>query len=147
MKFLGHPIHVLLIHFPTALLPMDTVLGFFGYYTQDEMFAKAGFYCLAAGVMMGYLAMIPGLTDLLKLANAKSPAVSTAFLHALINGSLILVFSVFAYKGWKAYPLTSIPSMTMLIAKSILIIILFVGNFLGGKLIYNYRVGIKENNG
>ena len=147
MKFLGHPIHVLLIHFPTALLPMDTVLGFLGYYTQDEMFAKAGFYCLVAGVLMGYLAMIPGLADLLKLANKKSPAVNTAFLHGLINGSLILVFTVLAYKEWKTYPLISIPSMSILIVKSILIITLFVGNFFGGKLIYNYRVGLKENNG
>jgi hypothetical protein len=37
--------------------------------------------------------------------------------------------------------------MSMLVAKSVLVITLFVGNFLGGKLIYTYHVGINERNG
>ncbi|HYC29297.1 MAG TPA: DUF2231 domain-containing protein [Chitinophagaceae bacterium] len=147
MKFLGHPIHVLLIHFPTALLPMDVVLGFLSYYKQETVFAQAGFYCLVAGVLAGYFAMITGLVDLVKIANRKSPALNSAFLHGIINGSLILIFTVFAYKGWKVYPQINLPSMTILMVKSILIIVLFVGNYIGGKLIYTYRVGIKEENG
>jgi uncharacterized membrane protein len=147
MKFFGHPIHALLIHFPTALLPMDAALAFFSYYEQEPMFARAGFYCLVAGVAMGYLAIITGLIDLLIIAKEKSPALNSAFIHGMINGSLILVYTVFVYKGWKAYPLIELPSVTMLFVKGILIIILFVGNFLGGKLIYTYRVGIKAENG
>jgi len=147
MKFFGHPIHALLIHFPTALLPMDAALQFIGYNQNEPMFAKAAFYCMVAGVLIGYLAMITGLIDLLKISDRKSPAFGSALIHGFINGSLILVYTVFVYKGWKGHPQIGLPAMTVLFVKAVLIITLFVGNFLGGKLIYTYHVGIKEENG
>ncbi len=149
MKFFGHPIHALLIHFPTALLPMDAALSFFSYYQHESLFAKAGYYCLIGAVLTGYIAMLTGLIDLLKIPRQNKAAIASAFIHGLINGSLILIYTVFVYKGWQLYPNISTPSITMLFVKSILIIILFVGNFLGGKLIYTYHIGINppEQNG
>jgi uncharacterized membrane protein len=149
VKFLGHPIHALLIHFPTALLPMDAALAFFSYYQNETIFAKAGFYCLIAGVLTGWLAMFTGVIDLLRIPKQKKAAIGNGFTHGIINGSLIMIYSVLVYKGWQLYPNISVPSTTMLITKAILVVTLFAGNFLGGKLIYKHHIGIdiKEQNG
>lgn len=101
---------------------------------------------MIAAVLTGWLAMITGLIDLLNISKQKNPAVGSAFIHGLINGSLILVYTVLAYKGWKTYPLIGVPTMSILLVKSILVVALFVGNFLGGRLIYTYHVGINKDN-
>jgi len=41
MKFAGHPIHTMIIHFPTALLPMDLVLSLLGFYYHQASFTSA----------------------------------------------------------------------------------------------------------
>ena len=72
MKIFGHPLHMMLIHFPTALLPMDFLLSFFAYYNKDSSFLTAAFYCLAGGVLAGGLAIITGLIDLLLIQKIKN---------------------------------------------------------------------------
>ena len=44
MKLLGHPVHPLLIHFPTALLPMDLALSGIAFYKNEVAFSMAGLY-------------------------------------------------------------------------------------------------------
>jgi uncharacterized membrane protein len=36
------------------------------------------------------------------------------------------------------------PYMSILIAKAVLVVILFVGNYLGGKLILQHHIGVKN---
>ena len=75
MKVLGHPLHMMLIHFPTALLPMDVLLSFFAYYNNDNSFLPAAFYCVVAGVLVGAAAIITGIIDVLLIKKDKKPAV------------------------------------------------------------------------
>src|SRR5215212_5989002 len=109
MKFLGHPIHIMLIHFPTALLPMDLVLSFLFYQTGNASFGSAAFYCLLGGIGTGLLAIITGFIDLVMIKN-NTAAISAAFVHGGINTTALLVFSIFAYKGWLLYPLIPTPA-------------------------------------
>jgi len=53
------------------------------------------------------------------------------------------VYSVFAYKAWQSYPQVPAPTLVSLLLKSLLVFCLLIGNFLGGKLIYQHHVGIK----
>jgi uncharacterized membrane protein len=141
MKIFRHPLHVMLIHFPTALLPMDLVLSYLFYRTGNENFGAAAFYCLIAGVALGLLAGITGLIDLITIKD--KTAMAAALVHGGINLTAILVFSVFAYKGWKQYPELPPPTIAVLTVKFITVIFILVGNYLGGRLIFKHHIAIE----
>ena len=147
MKIFGHPLHMMLIHFPTALLPMDVFLSFFAYYNKDSSFLPAAFYCLAGGVLIGGLAIITGLIDLVLIPKDNKPALGTALIHGFMNAMIVLFFGIFAYRAWQLYPQMTMPQMSTLIIKAILLIVLFIGNYLGGKLILHHHVGVKNIGG
>jgi len=144
MKFFKHPLHVMLIHFPTALLPMDLVLSYLFYTTGNESYGSAAYYCLLGGVGLGLLSGITGLIDLVMIKN--KTAMGAALVHGGINLTAILVFSVFAYKGWKAYPQILTPTMTVIIVKLLTVLFMLIGNYLGGRLILKHHIAI-ENHG
>lgn len=131
----------MLIHFPTALLPMDLVLSYLFYRTGNESFGTAAFYCLIGGVGLGLLAGITGFIDLVMIKD--KTAMAAALVHGGINLTAILVFSVFAYKSWNLYPQVQLPTLTVLIVKLVTVIFIFVGNFLGGKLIFKHHIAIE----
>jgi len=135
---------MMLIHFPTALLPMDVLLSFFAYYNKSSLFSPAAFYCLIAGVLTGGVAIITGIIDLLFIKREKKQAIATAVIHGFTNTIVLLFFGVFAYRGWQHYPEMNMPSTATLVIKAILIIILFAGNYLGGKLILQHHIGVKN---
>ena len=141
MKLFGHPVHPLLIHFPTAFFPMDLFLSGMQYYRQESSFGMAGFYCLAGGVILGLLAMVTGLLDFLKIPRDDKKAFALGLYHGFLNGTIILIFAVLAFKEWQSYPEIQ-TSMGSLIVKGILVLTLFAGNYLGGKLIYEHHIGI-----
>lgn len=142
MKILKHPLHVMLIHFPTALLPMDLILSFLFYKTGNESFGSAAFYCLIGGIAFGWLSGLTGLIDLILIK--EKTALSAALVHGGINLAVILVFSVFAYKSWNLYPQLPVPALTVLLIKLIMVITLLVGNYLGGRLIFKHHIGIEK---
>jgi uncharacterized membrane protein len=144
MKILGHPIHVMLIHFPTALLPADLILSFLFYRTGNISFGSAAFFCLIGGVGLGWLAAVTGLIDLALIRN-NAPATNAAFLHGGINAVSLIAFSLFAYKGWKLYPAVQEPSALILGTKLFFVLFLLAGNYLGGRLIFKHHIGIESN--
>lgn len=142
MKFFGHPLHVMVIHFPVGLLPMDLLLSFLGYYFGNASFLAAACYSLIGGVATGYVALVTGLLDLAAIPKKENQAIGAGLQHGFVNGLVILVYSIFAYKAWHALPHFEQPSLPMLLLKLLLVLSLFVGNFLGGNLIYKHRVGL-----
>ncbi len=138
--------HPLLVHFPTALLPMELVLSAIGYFRNDPSFAMAGFYCLLGGVLLGAAAIVTGLVELITLPRTDKKALAAGIYHGFLNGTVILVFAVLAYRGWEAYPGALETSMGALVFKTVLILTLFFGNYLGGELVYKYFVGINFKN-
>lgn len=144
MKILGHPLHMMLIHFPTALLPMDALFSFFAYYNRDSSFLLPAYYCLLAGVIAGALALVTGVIDLLLIKKDNKPAIGIALIHGFVNGTVLIFYGILAYKGWQLFPQLNMPLLSVLILKSGLLIVLFAGNYLGGKLVLQYHIGAKN---
>ena len=144
MKIFGHPIHSMLIHFPTALLPMDLLLSFLAYKNGTTNFVHAAFYCLAVGVLSGYLAMLTGLIDLIRIPKTNKPALGNGLMHGFVNFTVICVYSILAYKQYKTYPSIEELSTATLILKGILVAVLLIGNYLGGTLVYKYLIGTHQ---
>jgi uncharacterized membrane protein len=144
MKIFGHPVHSMLVHFPSALLPMELVLSWTGYLQNSNPFYFAAYCCLLGGVITGLPTMVTGLIDLLSISSEEKKAKANGFLHGFLNGTVILIYLVFAWKAWPNFPDQLSTTMALLLVKTFLIITLFVGNFLGGKMIYHYHTGIEK---
>jgi uncharacterized membrane protein len=117
----------------------------FSYYKQDPSFSLAGLYCLSGGVLFGFAAIITGIAELIQIPGSNKPAMATGIIHGSVNCIIILVFGIIAYKTWLGYPLGTAQTLNWIILKAILVLALFVGNYLGGKLIYKYHIGINLN--
>ena len=134
--------HIILIHFPSALLPMECVCYALYYFRHNFTFGYAAFYSMTGGVLIGWMAAVTGLLDLAKISQEKSRALNTALAHGTINVTVLIVYSIFLYKAWKQPE--AAPTLTALIVKSILIVMLFTGNFLGGNLLLKHKVGVEN---
>lgn len=142
MKLFGHPVHMMFVHFPAALLPMELVCYSIYYFNHDTSFAMTSFYAMAGGVSIGWLSVITGMLDLGKISPDKSEAQTRVFVHGVLQTSVLIAYSVFLYTAWKRYPAAEEPATLLLTGKVILIMIMLAGNYLGGNLILRYKIGI-----
>lgn len=134
----------MLIHFPSALLPMDLVCSLLGYYTHNSSFTDASFFAMAGAVVFGGLAIITGTFDLIGLVDNKPMALKKALVHGGINATVIIAYSILAFRAWKEFPLLTQDGVGVLIFKACLITFMIVGNYLGGSLILKHRVGLEN---
>ncbi len=142
MKLLGHPIHIMLIHFPSALFPMDFMCSLLAFYIGDIYLTYTSFYCMMAGVVFGGMAVVTGTLDLAGVAANKPKAIKKALIHGGINVSVVIAYSLLAFIAFNKYPLIVQDDGIKLILKGALITFMIVGNYLGGSLILKDKVGI-----
>jgi len=133
----------MLIHFPVALLPMDAVLSWLHYWHASVSLGQAAYYAALGGVVTGFVAILSGVLDLLTIPGTNRNTRAEAIIHGLLNGSVVLIYAGLLYKASAQYPDLSSPAMAVLILKTILIITLFGGNYLGGRLVYKHGVGME----
>ncbi|MGZ3864582.1 MAG: DUF2231 domain-containing protein [Bacteroidia bacterium] len=140
MKIFGHPLHIMLIHFPSALFPMDLLCALIGYGTDMKLFADASFCCLMGGSVFGLLALVAGTFDLLAIAQKKPSSMKAAIIHGGINSVVILFYCVIAYIAFKKYPVVDRSEVPVMILKTVLILVMIFGNYLGANLILKDKV-------
>lgn len=145
MKILGHPVHMMLIHFPSALLPMDLICSVLGYYTGMTTFVEAGFFAMTGGVTLGILAIVTGAFDLIAVAEDKPLALKTALIHGGINTAVIMGYSILAFRAYREFPDLVPDVVSLLIVKGCLVLFMLAGNYFGGSLILKYRVGMHND--
>ncbi len=144
MKLFGHPVHIMLIHFPSALFPMDLVCAFMAYYTGASSWQYGSLYAMAGGVLLGWLAAFSGMADLGAVAKNKPPSVKKALIHGGINTAVIICYTLFTIIAFKKYPLPVKTDGLQLVLKSIFVVLMTVGNFMGGDLVLKDKV-LDEN--
>ena len=136
----GHPIHPLLVPFPIAFLvgALATDLTFWG--TAGAFWARASAWLIGAGLVMGALAAIVGLTDFLTIPRARG---STGWAHFLGN-AVALVVSLINLLLRIGDPAAAILP-TGLILSVVTVCVLLVTGWLGGELAYRYKIGVIED--
>jgi uncharacterized membrane protein/nitrite reductase/ring-hydroxylating ferredoxin subunit len=134
----SHPIHPILVTFPisffTATLLFDIL--FFVYGTGG--FENTALYLNIAGIVSALAAAIPGAIDYFFTVPPKSSGKKRATKHALINISIILIFT-----GVLIARLNSTVSTIILIcAEAIAVGLLGYTGWLGGTLVYRNQIGV-----
>src|ERR1044071_4233120 len=128
-KLFGHPIHVMLVHFPAALLPLAAALDTLKVFAHLE-FAMDTKVILWPGVALGFLAACFGLWDLVRLRSA-SKEMSVALVHGGINACAVAGFT------WAIF----IADVNLRVTIEIICTLVLIGNKFGGDLIFRYAVG------
>ena len=139
MRLFGHPVHVMLIHFPVALWPAHWVFHLLAGRLPAGLAGPAGFWLLVAGTGLGWLAAGCGFMDLVGLSQAGNRRMLTgAWRHGLVNGTVLLGFTVLLGLEWPHYPQIA-HGPGFLAVEAALLALLMVGNYLGGELVWPAR--------
>jgi len=141
-KLFGHPIHMMLVHFPAALFPVSAALSVAAYYFNNPSVSLMNFYILCIGTIMGWLALIFGVIELMKIRDNTKPF-TTALIHGGLNTLWLMFFSALAGAQFKCYPGIHVPTLSIVICEVIVVIGMLYSNFLGGELVLKYQVAKK----
>src|SRR5215210_9353299 len=89
----GHPIHQQLIVFPLGLLATAVVFDILRLITDNDDFATASYFMIAAGVLAGLLAAVFGAIDYWAIP-AGTRARRVGALHGGGNVVVVVLFAV-----------------------------------------------------
>src|SRR5215217_7242125 len=95
MKLLKHPLHLMLIHFPAALFPMELICYYIYYTNHDTSFSQASFYAMIGGVILGWLSIVTGAIDLIQIKD-NGPLQAKALIHGSVNTNVVLGYTILA---------------------------------------------------
>lgn len=144
MKIFGHPIHILLVHFPAALIPLDFLVVILSRYINLPGLLNFSFYSIVAASVFGWMAVVFGAFDLLSVYEKYPGAVKHTLWHGGLNILVITTYSLLAFIQYKHYPNLQADSISIIIIKALMILLLIIGNFIGGNLILKHKVGIEN---
>lgn len=139
-KFLGHPVHPMLVAFPLGLLATSFVFDLIAAAGGGESFSRAAFYLVAAGVLGGLAAAVFGAVDWLAIPSG-TRAKRVGALHGLANVAVVALFIV----SWGLrYAEPDALLAPALIVSALGIALALVSGWLGGELVDRLGVGVDD---
>jgi uncharacterized membrane protein len=139
MRLFGHPVHVMLVHFPVALWPAHTALHAAAGWLPPGVAAIAGYWLLVAATALGWLAAFCGTLDLIEIACVKDErGLRSGVVHAVVNGVVLVGFTVITAFEYRDYPAIA-HGAGGLAAEIALLVAMGVGNYFGAKIIWDER--------
>lgn len=139
-KFLGHPLHQILIPFPLGLLATAVIFDIIYLIWGNPTIETVAFYMMAAGIVGGLVAAPFGLIDWLAIP-ANTRAKSVGMMHGLGN---VLVLLLFAASWWLRYGehVQHRASTLALVLSFAGFIVAGMTAWLGGELVDRLGVGV-----
>lgn len=142
-RLFGHPIHPMLVHFPTALFAVSFGFDLAGMVLGNPEFHHLSFYLVGTGLAGGVLAGVFGMVDLTGIKQGE--IMETAIWHAGLQILVLTAFGVLFGLRLRQYPDLGSPGYGMIIMAGSAVLIMLAGNYLGGELVFRHGVGIKRD--
>jgi uncharacterized membrane protein len=138
---LGHPLHPALVHFPVALLLSATLadLAWVAGLTHDT---HLGAVLMAGGLAAGLLAMAAGMVDFVQLDQGLVPH---AMRHVTAVGLAWTGYTVALYLRRDALWGSADLSTATIAVSLCCALLLALGGWLGGRLVYTFGAGVSKN--
>lgn len=139
-KFLGHPVHQMLIVFPLGVLAMSLVFDVIGRVAGWPKLHEAAFYMIAAGIISGLVAAVFGLIDFLAIPkNTRAKRIGA--LHGAGN---VVVVVIFAASWLVRRDNPAQPDMFAIILSAAAAGLAAITGWLGGELVDRLGVGVDD---
>jgi len=133
-----HPLHPALVDFPIALLTAALVTDLLFWWTGSPDWASFSFWLILAGFLSGLVAFLTGLVDFLTMARARQ--VTAGWVHFLVT-DLALFLTTFnlatRLDDRQGAVLFAGLALSLVVA-----LLLLVGGYAGGRLVFAHRIGV-----
>ena len=138
-RFLGHPIHPVLVVFPVALFTASLFFDIVYLITQDPAFPIVAFYMIGTGILGALLAAVFGVIDWLGLP-PRSRAWNFALGHGAGNILVVMLFTL----NWilRRGNENLVPDGRMWFLSIAGVGLLLFTAWLGGELVYRLGIGV-----
>jgi uncharacterized membrane protein len=137
-KFLGHPVHPMLIVFPLGLLATAVIFDIIALTKNVPHLFNAAYWMIVAGLIGGLISAAFGLIDWLAIPMG-TRAKAIGLWHGVGN---LVVMLLFAISWWLRRPTPDNPSGPALGFSFIAVVISLVTAWLGGELVDRLGVGV-----
>jgi uncharacterized membrane protein len=141
MKFLGHPVHPMLIVFPLGLLATGVIFDVIFTITGNPVFPTVSYWMITAGIIGGLIAAIFGFIDWLGI-RPNTRAKNIGVWHGLGN---LLIVSFFAVSWYlRSQVANHVPNTTAFTLSLLAALFALVTAWLGGELVYRLNTGVDK---
>jgi uncharacterized membrane protein len=138
---MSHPLHPALVHFPIACWSLATAADVASLWWGKPAWMLAG-VLLALGTLIALAAMATGLIELLKVG-AEHPATRDLNRHMLLMLTAWCLYAASLFLRLQGTTLTQ-PDSVDLGLSVVGFVVLGVGGWFGGKLVYAHGVGVSK---
>lgn len=139
-KFLGHALHQQLIPFPLGLLATAVIFDIVHLITDSQEFATVSYWMIAAGIIGGLMAAVPGLVDWTAIPKG-TRAKKVGAVHGVGN---VVVLTLFAASWLLRRDQPTTPEALALGLSFAGVALAAVTGWLGGELVDRHAVGIDD---
>jgi uncharacterized membrane protein len=146
-SFAGEPIHPMFVHYPIALWTTSVITDVIFYFNRNPSLILISKFLIAAGIIGAILAAIPGIIDWWAITD---PVVTkVANWHARLNIAAVIIFAASLYLRMKNYgaPLVGFHLKIPFLVSVVGWVLMAISASLGGKLVYEHRLGVEESGG
>ena len=137
-KFLGHPIHPVLIVFPLGLLATAALFDIVALSTGNASWFGISFWMIAAGIIGGLLSAVFGFIDWWAIPSG-TRAKRIGLWHGA--GNLLVVLLFIGSWIWRR-PAPTQPGTGALVLSFVAVLLALVTGWLGGELVDRLGVGV-----
>jgi len=140
VKFLGHPVHPMLIPFPIGLLATAFVFDVIYLVSESPRWADVAFWMMTAGIVGGLAAAVFGAMDWWAIPR-HTRAYRVGLLHGAGNVAVVILFAV---SWWLRYDAPLTPPGAAIVLDGLGVAAMLVTGWLGGELVDRLGVGVDE---
>ncbi len=143
MRIFGHPIHPMLVHFPIALWTVAAGAYVWAATGAGESAAMVAKYANGAGLIVALVAMFAGLFDLRSIASG-SQAMEVATWHLMVMSTVWVCFVGATLLSISTGLDPSTAQVGAVACAGVGFLLMGIGGWLGGRLVYEFGIGVKE---
>ena len=140
-RFLGHPVHPMLVVIPLGLFISAAVLDVMYAWRGDTLFATISYYNIAGGILGGLFAAVFGLRDWVAIPSG-TRAKRIGLFHGALNVVMVMLFSA-VWLARTALP-DYAPTTLLLSIEGVAITMALLAGWLGGELVDRLGVGVDD---
>jgi uncharacterized membrane protein len=141
-KWLGHPLHPILVHMPMAVWPAALVFDLLSRAgIGGNAMVRTSFFAIGVGLAVALLAVPTGIVDWSGIKPEK-PAWKLGLWHMVLNAVVLILFAINFVLRLGTYREMSSVSGAPLILSIAGTLLLFVSAYLGGRMVYAYGINV-----
>lgn len=137
VKFLGHPLHPILVVFPLGLLATSVIFDLLFYFSIANITPEVGFWMAVSGIIGGLMAAVFGTIDWVVIPS-DTRAKRVGLMHGVANVVAIILFILSVYI--RSDNLRFAPGRAAIALSIVGVIVALVGGWLGGELVHRLNV-------